>query len=57
MSEDSYVDCADRERTEWMDNDPPGFDITRTALAGPGAGGRPFTPTRACWKKCCAARL
>ncbi len=42
MSEDSYVDCADRERTEWMDNDPPGFDITRTAFAGPGAGGKPF---------------
>ena len=41
MSEDSYVDCADRERTEWMDNDPPGFDITRTAFAGPGADGRP----------------
>ncbi len=34
LSEDSYVDCADRERTEWMDDDPPGFDITRTALAG-----------------------
>lgn len=40
MSEDSYVDCADRERTEWMDDDPPGFDITRTAFAGPGLGGK-----------------
>ena len=39
MSEDSYVDCADRERTEWMDDDPPGFDITRTAFAGPGVDG------------------
>ena len=42
MSEDSYVDCADRERTEWMDNDPPGFDITRTAFAGPGPDGKPL---------------
>ena len=39
MSEDSYVDCTDRERTEWMDDDPPGFDITRTAFAGPSADG------------------
>ena len=31
FSEDSYVDCADRERTEWMDDDPPAFNITRTA--------------------------
>ena len=37
LSEDSYVDCADRERVEWMDDDPPAFDITRTAMAGPGA--------------------
>jgi hypothetical protein len=36
LSEDSYTDCADRERAEWMDNDPPAFDITRTAFAGPG---------------------
>ena len=33
LSEDSYVDCADRERVEWMDNTPPGYDITRTAMA------------------------
>jgi alpha-L-rhamnosidase len=33
------VDCADRERTEWMDDDPPGFDLTRTAMAGPRADG------------------
>lgn len=38
LSEDSFVDCADRERVEWMDDDPPGFDIVRTALAGPGPG-------------------
>jgi len=42
LSEDSYVDCADRERVEWMDDTPPGFDITRIAMAGPaGANGRP----------------
>lgn len=40
LSEDSYVDCADRERVEWMDDDPPGFNITRTAMAGPGPDGR-----------------
>jgi alpha-L-rhamnosidase len=39
MSEDAYVDCSDRERSEWMDNDPPDFDITRTAMAGPGENG------------------
>ena len=33
LSEDSYVDCADRERVEWMDDTPPGYDITRTAMA------------------------
>jgi hypothetical protein len=40
LSEDSYVDCADRERVEWMDDDPPGFNITRTAMAGPGEEGQ-----------------
>ena len=35
------MDCADRERVEWMDCDPPGFDITRTAMVGPGADGVP----------------
>ena len=39
MSEDSYVDCSDRERTEWMDDTPPAFDVTRTAMAGPGDNG------------------
>jgi alpha-L-rhamnosidase len=39
MSEDAYVDCADRERTEWADNSPPDFDVTRVALAGPGKDG------------------
>jgi len=39
FSEDSYVDCADRERVEWMDDDPPGYDITSTFMAGPGKNG------------------
>ncbi len=40
-SEDAYVDCADRERIEWMDCDPPAFDVTRTAMAGPAIDGKP----------------
>ena len=39
LSEDSYVDCADRERVEWMDDTPPGYDITRTAMAVTGSDG------------------
>jgi alpha-L-rhamnosidase len=35
LSEDSYVDCADRERVEWMDDSPPGYEVTRIAMAGP----------------------
>jgi len=41
LSEDAYVDCADRERVEWMDCDPPAFDVTRVAFAGPGERGQP----------------
>jgi alpha-L-rhamnosidase len=41
LSEDAYVDCADRERAEWMDCDPPAFDLTRTAFAAPGLDGKP----------------
>ena len=41
LSEDAYVDCADRERAEWMDCDPPSFDVTRTAFASPGSDGKP----------------
>ncbi|MGN6505075.1 MAG: alpha-L-rhamnosidase-related protein, partial [Tepidisphaeraceae bacterium] len=41
LSEDAYVDCADRERVEWMDCDPPDFDVTRVAVAGPAVNGRP----------------
>ena len=40
VSEDAYVDCADRERVEWMDCDPPAFDVTRAVMAGPAAGGQ-----------------
>src|SRR5438309_845293 len=40
LSEDSYADCADRERVEWMDNDPLAFDVTRTAMAAPGTDGK-----------------
>ena len=39
-SEDAYVDCADRERVEWMDCDPPAFDVTRVAMAGPTDDGK-----------------
>jgi len=35
MSEDSYVDCADRERVEWTDDSPPAFDCTRVMMRGP----------------------
>lgn len=42
LCEDSYVDCADRERVEWMDDDPPGFDIVRTVMASPGPDGKPL---------------
>ena len=35
LSEEAYVDCADRERVEWMDVTPPLFEITQTAMAGP----------------------
>lgn len=33
LSEDAYVDCADRERVEWMDCDPPAYDCTRVMMA------------------------
>ncbi len=42
LSEDAYVDCADRERAEWMDCDPPAFDTTRTALSAPEPDGQPI---------------
>ncbi len=47
MSEDAYVDCADRERVEWTDCSPPAFDCTRTMMAGPGAnGGKQWSDAR-----------
>jgi alpha-L-rhamnosidase len=39
-SEDAYVDCTDRERVEWMDCDPPAFDVTRVVMAGSTADGK-----------------
>jgi alpha-L-rhamnosidase len=35
LSENAYVDCADRERVEWTDNTPPAFDCTRVMMRGP----------------------
>jgi len=35
LSEDSYVDCADRERVEWTDDSPPAFNCTRVMMRGP----------------------
>jgi hypothetical protein len=42
LSEDSYVDCADRERVEWTDDSPPAFDCTRVMMLGPAASGKEF---------------
>ena len=42
MSEDSYVDCADRERVEWTDDSPPAFDATRTMMRGPDDGAKAY---------------
>jgi alpha-L-rhamnosidase len=39
LSEDAFVDCADRERSEWMDCDPPMFDAARVMMAGPRSDG------------------
>jgi hypothetical protein len=35
LTEDAYVDCADRERGEWMDCGKPGYDVTSVMMAGP----------------------
>jgi len=43
LSEDSYVDCADRERVEWTDDSPPAFDCTRAMMRGPDSD------WRQCW--------
>lgn len=41
-SEDAYVDCATRERVEWMaDGYAVAYRVTRVALAGPGDNGQP----------------
>lgn len=42
-SEDAYVDCATRERVEWMaDGYAVAYRTTRVALAGPGSDGQFF---------------
>jgi len=41
-SEDAHVDCADRERAQWMaDGYMMGYPVSRVALAGPGEDGHP----------------
>ncbi len=35
LSEDAYIDCADRERVEWIDNTPPAYQVTRVMMSGP----------------------
>jgi hypothetical protein len=42
LSEDSYVDCADRERVEWTDDSPPAFDCTRVMMRGPEGNGNQY---------------
>jgi alpha-L-rhamnosidase len=42
LSEDSYVDCADRERVEWTDDSPPAFDCTRVMMRGPEEQGKSY---------------
>jgi len=42
LSEDSYVDCADRERVEWTDDSPPAFDCTRVMMRGPEGDGKDY---------------
>jgi alpha-L-rhamnosidase len=42
LSEDSYVDCADRERVEWTDDSPPAFDCTRVMMRGPDSDGSAY---------------
>jgi hypothetical protein len=42
-SEDGYVDCATRERTEWLgDGVMNEYPITRLTMAGPGPDGKPI---------------
>lgn len=42
ISEDSWTDCADRERVEWTDETPPAFECTRVMMAGPSDDGAPL---------------
>ena len=46
-SEDAHVDCADRERAQWMaDGFMMGWPVSRVALAGPGEGGLRYADGR-----------
>lgn len=42
LSEDAYTDCADRERVEWMDNCPPGYELTKVAMSAPASDEKPL---------------
>jgi len=43
VSEDAYVDCATRERVEWLgDAVMVSYPISRLTMAGPGADGKPY---------------
>jgi hypothetical protein len=42
-SEDAIVDCAERERGQWIaDGFMMGYPVSRVALAGPGKDGQPY---------------
>lgn len=34
LSEDAYISGAQHERSEWIDNTPPAFDVSRVVFAG-----------------------
>ena len=39
LSEDAYVDCAERERVEWMESSPPMAQTTRVSMTTPSPAG------------------
>ena len=42
-SEDAYVDCATRERVEWLgDGVMVSYPVSRLTMAGPGTDGKPY---------------
>ncbi len=43
VSEDAYVDCATRERVEWLgDGVMVSYPVSRLTMAGPGTDGKPY---------------